>query len=127
MMYKDLTYQIIGAAMEVHSKMGVGFQEVVYQRALALALNKRGIFNQREVEVFIYYDDINIGKRRIDFLVEEKILLEIKVARELDDIHLAQVINYLEVYQLPLALLISFGGERLIYRRVYPRKEQAEE
>lgn len=117
-LHEDLTYKIIGAAMKVHSVLGSGFQEVIYQRALALEMTKRQLAFERELVMDIYYDDQQIGTRRVDFFVEAKIMVEIKAVSRLEDNHLAQAINYLEAYKKQLGLLINFGGKKLEYRRV---------
>ena len=94
--HSDITRKIIGAAMKVHSTLGNGFQEVIYQRALAIEMAKQGLSFQRELEMQIYYDGQEIGTRRVDFFVEEKIMVELKAVSKLEDVHLAQAINYLE-------------------------------
>jgi GxxExxY protein len=116
--HADLTRKIIGAAMQVHSTLGSGFQEVIYQRALAIELNKQGLAFQRELEMYIYYDGQEIGTRRVDFLVEDKVMVELKAVSTLDDAHLAQAINYLEAYHLEIGLLINFGAKSLQFRRL---------
>jgi GxxExxY protein len=116
--YSDITGKIIGASMKVHSTLGNGFQEVIYQRALAIEMAKWGLSYQRELEMQIYYDGYEIGTRRVDFLVEEKIMLELKAVTKLEDVHLAQTINYLEAYKLEVGLLINFGSKSLEYKRV---------
>jgi GxxExxY protein len=115
--YSDITHEIIGAAMKVHSTLGSGFMEVIYQRALAIELPKRGLSFQRELEMDIFYDQFKIGTRRVDFLVEEKVMVELKAVSRLEDVHLAQIINYLEAYQLEVGLLLNFGAKSLEYRR----------
>ena len=89
-----LTHKIIGCAMKVHSTMGTGFQEVIYQRCLAIEFNKQGINYIREQEIPIFYDGVKVGMRRVDFLVEDKIMVELKAIKALEDIHLAQALNY---------------------------------
>jgi len=108
--------------MKVHSTLGNGFQEVIYQRALSIEMETRGLCFGREIEMSIFYDCINIGTRRVDFFVEEKIMVEIKAISALDDLHLAQAMNYLEAYNLPIGLLINFGGRSLEYKRIYNYK-----
>ncbi len=117
-MYEELTHRIIGCAMKVHSTLGNGFQEVIYQRALAIELHKQGLSFQREMEMPIFYDDINIGTRRVDFFVEN-IMVELKALIKLEDVHLAQAMNYCEAYNLPIGLLINFGSKSLEFKRVY--------
>ena len=116
--YSELTEKIIGCAMRVHSKLGNGFQEVIYQRALALELEKANLLFVRELEMPIYYDDVDIGRRRVDFLVEEKILVELKAVSQLEKVHLAQALNYLEAFKLEIGLLINFGATRLEFKRL---------
>jgi len=116
--YSDITQKIIGAAMKVHSTLGNGFQEVIYQRALAFEMAKFGLSFLREKEMVIYYDGHEVGTRRADFLIEGKVLLELKALTVLDEVHLAQAINYLEAYGLEVGLLINFGGKSLEYRRL---------
>ena len=120
--YSDFTRKIIGAAMKVHSKLGNGFQEVIYQRALAIEMAEQGLTFQRELEMQIYYRGKEIGTRRVDFLVEDKVMVELKALTMLEDVHLAQAINYLEAYNLEIGLLINFGAKSLEYRRVINSK-----
>jgi len=116
--YQDLTHRIIGAAMEVHRYLGNGFQEVVYQRALAIELELKGVHFEREKEMPLTYKGHDIGTRRVDFFIEDKIMLEIKAVVKLEDVHLAQAINYLEAYGLEIGLLINFGNSSLQFKRV---------
>ena len=116
--YSDLTAKIIGAAMEVHKFLGNGFQEVIYQRALAVELNEKGLSFIREQEMWINYKGTNIGTRRVDFFIEDKIMLEIKAVIKLEDVHLAQAINYLEAYNLEIGLLINFGSKSMEFKRL---------
>lgn len=121
---EKLTYKIIGCAMKVHSKLGNGFQEVIYQRALAIELESAGIGFKREVEYPVYYDKIDIGSRRVDFIVGEKVVVELKALIELEDVHIAQGRNYLEAFDLDVGLLINFGGISLEHKRLFnPNKE----
>lgn len=116
--YQELTGRIIGAATEVHSHLGSGFQEVVYQRALAIELDIRKIDFVREMEMPLKYKGFDIGIRRVDFFIEEKIMLEIKAVIQLENVHLAQAINYLEAYGMEIGLLINFGSPSLQFKRV---------
>lgn len=116
--HSEITHAIIGAAMKVHSTLGNGFQEVIYQRALAIELSKNDLSFQRELEMQIYYDEQQIGTRRVDFLVEEKVMVELKARTKLEDVHIAQAINYLEAYNLEIGLLINFGAKSLEFRRL---------
>ena len=118
----ELTGKIIGCAMEVHRIIGNGFQEVIYQRALALEMNSQGLSFIREYEMEIFYKGELIGRRRVDFFVEEKIMVEIKAVIQLEDVHLAQAINYLEASGLSIGLLINFGSRSLTFKRVMKPK-----
>ncbi|MGM0588035.1 MAG: GxxExxY protein [Bacteroidota bacterium] len=120
--YSALTGDIIGAAMAIHSSLGNGFQEVIYQRALEIEFRDRKLFYSREHEMPIFYKDKHIGTRRVDFLVEDVIALEIKAVIQLEDVHLAQAINYLEAYNLEVGLLINFGSRSLDFKRVMNKK-----
>jgi GxxExxY protein len=120
--YSDLTANIIGAAMEVHSFLGNGFQELIYQRALSHEMDLQGILHNREVEMNVMYKDIQVGTRRVDFLVEEKISVEIKALTQLEPVHLVQAINYLEAYNLEIGLLINFGETKLKFHRLENKK-----
>jgi GxxExxY protein len=122
--HSEITRKIIGAAMKVHSTLGNGFQEVIYQRALDIEMAKCGLLSQRELEIPIYYDGQEIGQRRVDFFVEGKVMVEIKALTALEDVHLAQAINYLEAYGLEVGLLINFGAKSLQYRRVINSKKK---
>ena len=119
MKHEDITGKIIGCAMKVHSTLGNGFQEVIYQRAMVIEMEKQGLLFKREMEMNIYYDGINIGTRRVDFFVEDNIMVELKALIKLEDVHLAQAMNYCQAYGLPIGLLINFGGKSLEFKRVY--------
>ena len=108
--------------MKVHSTLGSGFQEVIYQRALEIELRMQHLAFGREMEMQIFYEGIEIGTRRVDFFVENKIMVELKAVTKLDDLHLAQAINYLEAYKLPVGLLINFGSKSMEFQRVYNTK-----
>ncbi|GAB4344934.1 MAG: GxxExxY protein [Flammeovirgaceae bacterium] len=120
--YSELTEKIIGCAMKVHSALGNGFQEVIYQRALAIEMTDAGICFSREHEMPVYYKQQQIGTRRVDFLVEGVISVELKAIIKLEDVHLAQAINYLEAYDLEVGLLINFGAKSLEFKRVSNKK-----
>ena len=119
MKYEALTHKIIGCAMKVHSTLGNGFQEVIYQRALAIEMQKNKLEFQKEMEMKIFYDGIDIGTRRVDFFVAEFIMVELKAVIKLEDVHLAQAMNYCQAYNMPIGLLINFGSKSLEYKRVY--------
>ncbi|HEX3047937.1 MAG TPA: GxxExxY protein [Bacillota bacterium] len=116
--YSDITGKIIGCAMEVHKKMGCGFQELIYQRCLAVEFQQQGLFYEMEKDQVIYYKEVEVGIRRVDFLVEGIVMVELKAVSRLEDVHLAQAINYLEAYKLEVGLLINFGAKSLEYKRV---------
>lgn len=116
--YADVTSQIIGSAMEVHSILKNGFQEVIYQRALSREMQIRGLKAFREYEMPIYYKEEQIGTRRVDFLVEDVISVELKATTKLEDVHLAQALNYLEAYNLEIGMLINFGAKSLEFKRL---------
>lgn len=125
MIKDELTYKIIGCAMKVHNTLGPGFQEVIYQRCLAIELEKAGLAFVREQEHVIYYDGIEVGTRRADFVVEKKVVAEIKAVIALLDVHLAQSKNYVVAYDFPLGLLINFGGKSLEYKLLFnPKYDQ---
>lgn len=123
--YEDITGQIIGRAMKVHAALGNGFQEVIYQRALELEFAFNHIPFEREKEMEIYYREINIGTRRVDFFVAGLIMVELKAITQLEDVHLAQAINYLEAYNMEIGLLINFGSKSLTFKRLYNKKYKA--
>jgi GxxExxY protein len=123
MKHEDLTHKIIGCAMEVHKRLGNGFQEVIYQRALAIELKQAQLMFEREMEMYIFYRDIEIGTRRVDFYVDYKVMVELKAVIKLEDVHLAQAMNYLEAYDLEIGLLINFGGRSLDFKRVHNNKK----
>ena len=118
--YKDITEKIIGSSFEVHKFLGNGFQEVIYQRALALEMKNAELEFHRELEMEIFYKDYEkpIGTRRADFIVENKVLVEIKAIIRLEDVHLAQILNYLKAYRFEVGLLINFGSKSLTFKRV---------
>ncbi len=117
-----LTHAIIGCAMQVHNVLGNGFQEVIYQRALAIEMRKQGLGFAREMEMTIYYDGIDIGTRRVDFFVQDKVMVELKAVEKLEPAHKAQAINYCEAYNMADGLLINFGGLSLEFNRVFNKK-----
>jgi len=139
----ELTYKINGCAMKVHSTLGNGFthwalsfigireyfvvQEVIYQRCLAIELNKVGILFEREKEHVIYYEGIEVGTRRADFIVEDTVVVELKAVINLEDVHLAQAKNYVVAYQKEIGLLINFGSKSLQFKKVYNSHTQTTE
>jgi len=119
-MHTEITEKIIGASFDVHKFFGNGFQEVIYQRALSWEFKQVGLDFQREIEQEIFYKDIPepIGTRRADFVVQGKVLVEIKAVSKLEDVHLAQALNYLKAYKLNIGLLINFGSKSLEFKRL---------
>lgn len=122
MKYEDITKRIIGCAMKVHNTLGNGFQEVIYQRALAIEMRLEGLSFEREMEMDIYYRNEKIGTRRVDFFVDGNIMVELKAVILLEDVHLAQAKNYCEAYHMETGLLINFGAKSLEFKRIYNNK-----
>ena len=118
----DITYKINGCAMKVYNTLGNGFQEVIYQRCLALELEKAGLGFERESEHIIYYEGIEVGTRRADFIVENEVVVEIKALVKLEDVHLAQAKNYVVAYDKKVGLLINFGGRSLEFKKIFNAK-----
>jgi GxxExxY protein len=122
MKHEELTRRIIGCAMRVHAALGNGFQEVIYQRAMEIEMRIEGLAFEREKEMFVYYSEYEIGTRRADFFVEEKIMVEIKAIIRLEDGHLSQALNYVEAYKMEIGLLLNFGSKSLEFKRVHNNK-----
>lgn len=122
MKYEDITKRIIGCAMKVHSFLGNGFQEVIYQRALEIEMSIEGLKFEREKEMPVIYKGYEIGTRRVDFFVEDKIMVELKALIQLEDVHIAQGKNYLEAYNMEVGLLINFGAKSLEFKRLFNRQ-----
>ena len=120
--YSEITGKVIGCAMKVHSSLGNGFQEVIYQRALEIEMTEAMLLFSREHEMPIYYKKQHIGTRRVDFLVNGVVSVELKAITTLEDVHLAQAINYLEAYDLEVGLLINFGSKSLQHKRLANKK-----
>lgn len=124
----EFTYKVIGCAMKIHSVLGNGFQEVIYQRCLAIEFEKAGLGFVREVDQTIFYEGVNVGTRRADFLIENKIVVELKAVIQLEDVHLAHTKNYLVAYDFDIGLLLNFGAKSLEYKRIYhPRLRKIDE
>jgi len=119
MKHKEITHQIIGCAMKVHTTLGNGFQESIYQRCLEIELNKTSLTFTREFTMPIMYEGVQVGTRRVDFLIENEIMVELKAVIELEDVHLNQAKNYLEVYNVESGLLINFGAKSLEFKRLF--------
>jgi GxxExxY protein len=122
MEHEELTHRIIGCAMEVHRHLGNGFQEVIYQRALSIEMAIQGLSFEREKEMSVYYKDEQVGTRRADFFVQNEVMVELKALVQLEDVHLAQAINYLEAYNMKIGLLINFGAKSLQFKRLHNNK-----
>ena len=123
-LHSELTSKVIGCAMAVHSTLGSGFQEVVYQRAMAVEMLDTGISFSREEEIPIFYKARQVGTRRVDFLVDGVVAVELKALSKLEDLHLARAINYLEAFNLDVGLLINFGGASLEVKRLHNNKRR---
>ena len=121
----DLTGKVIKCAIEVHKHLGNGFQEVIYQRALAIEFGLENIPFEREYEMPLFYKGEQIGTRRVDFFVDGKVMVELKAIIQLEDVHLAQAINYLEAYKMEVGLLINFGSKSLEFKRVMNKKSKS--
>ena len=119
MKLEDITYKVIGFSMKIHNTLGNGFQEVIYQRCLAIELQKVGLTFEREKEQPIYYEGIHVGTRRADFVVENKIIVELKAVINLENVHLAQAKNYVVAYDFSVGLLINFGATSLQYKKIF--------
>jgi len=122
MKHKELTEKIIGCAIKIHNTLGNGFQEVIYQRALEIEFRKSGLGYAREMEMTIFYEGEDIGTRRVDFFVENIIMVELKAIITLEDVHLAQAMNYVEAYRMEIGLLINFSSKSLQFKRVHNNK-----
>ena len=118
----ETTYKINGCAMKVHNYLGNGFQEVIYQRCLAIELEKAQLVFGREIEQPIFYEGIEVGSRRADFIVENKVIVELKALINLEDVHLAQAKNYVVAYDFPIGLLINFGAKSLQFKKIFNTK-----
>ncbi len=119
---EELTYAVIGCSMKVHNTLGNGFQEVIYQRCLAIELQQAGLVFGREVEQTIYYHDREVGTRRADFIVDNRLVVELKAVINLEDVHLAQAKNYVVAYNLAKGLLINFGSTSLQYKLIFNKR-----
>jgi GxxExxY protein len=120
--YSEITEKVIGAAMQVHCGLGNGFREVIYQRALAFEMKENGLIFEKELNIPIYYKGEKMGVGRVDFLIEKKIMVEIKAFINLENGHLVQAKNYLEAYNLEVGLLINFGAPSLQFKRIVNNK-----
>src|SRR6185369_2823816 len=125
MLYSEITGEIIGASMEVHRSMGRGFQEYIYQRALEKELKEKKLSVKTEFELPVYYKNEQIGLRKADFLVNDLVFVEIKAVTNLEDVHLAQALNYLEASGKEVGLLINFGAASLQFKRLQLREKKS--
>ncbi len=116
-LYKDLSYKIIGLAMEVHSKLGYGFLEKVYENSMMLLFRREGIEAKPQAPIKVYFDGEVVGEFFADILVEDKVILELKVLDKSIDVHIAQTLNYLKAAGLGLAIILNFGKKKLEYER----------
>jgi GxxExxY protein len=123
----DITYKINGCAMKVHNTLGNGFQEVIYQRCLAIELDRAKLKFGREVSQNIYYEGIHVGNRRDDFIVEDCVIVELKAVIRLEDVHLAQAKNYVVAYDFPIGLLINFGAKSLEFKKVFHSRKNTKD
>lgn len=121
-----MTYSVIGCAMKVHKTLGNGFQEVIYQRCLAIELKRAGLNFEREVEQTIFYEGVNVGTRRADFVIENEVVVELKTLVNLENVHLAQAKNYVVAYNFEKGLLINFGSLSLQYKLIFNSKTNSE-
>jgi GxxExxY protein len=115
--YSDITQQIIGCAMKVHRHFGLGFPEAIYKRSLLIELEKSGLAFQAEIDKDIYYNGHFIGKRRLDIIVAEKVLVELKAVSETDKSNYNQLLNYLNIFKMEVGLLLNFGKDSLEFKR----------
>ena len=121
--FSAITQRIIGCAMKVHRTLGNGFQEVIYQRAMAIEMTRQGLPFVREMEMLLFYENHKIGTRRVDFFVDGKIMVELKAITALENKHLVQALNYLEAYRMEIGLLINFGNTKLEFKRLTLQKK----
>lgn len=118
----EITYKINGCAMKVHNTLGNGFQEVIYQRCLAIELDRAKLLFGREIPQEVFYEGIKVGTRRADFIVERKVIVELKAVINLEDVHLAQAKNYVVAYNFPIGLLINFGATSLQFKKIFNQR-----
>ena len=118
LLHQELTGQLIGGAIEVHSKLGPGFLESVYAESLCVELNLRGIPFQREPSTEVLYKDVRVGIFRPDFLIDGKVIIELKAVSRIREVHIAQVLNYLNATRLRLGFLFNFGEDRFRFKRL---------
>src|SRR6476469_9755533 len=117
MKHQEITETILGSAMKVHSHFGRGFAEIIYQRSLKIELEEKGFKCGLEVGKNIYYKGVLVGKRRLDLIVNDKVLVELKAISELDWLEYNNVVNYLKVFNIEVGLLLNFGSKSLQFKR----------
>ena len=117
-LYKDLSYKIVGLAMQVHNKLGFGFSEKVYENSTMILFRREGIQAKQQTPITVYFEGEVVGDYYADILVEDKIILELESAEEIADAHRSQVLNYLKATGLQLAIILNFGKEGLEYERL---------
>jgi GxxExxY protein len=117
-LYKDLSYQIIGLAMEVHRKLGYGFLEKVYENSLMILLKREGIRSEQQYPIKVYFEGKVVGNYVADILIEDKIIIELKCVEKINNIHKAQALNYLKATQMRLAIILNFAKDKLQYERL---------
>ncbi|MFD0767258.1 GxxExxY protein [Mucilaginibacter lutimaris] len=122
LLHEDLTRKIIGCAMKVHTALGAGFYEAIYQRSLEIEMNFQGLGFEREKDMPIFYRDVKVGSRRVDFFVGDLVMVELKAIAQIEDSHINQALNYLEAYNKQIGLLINFGGKSLTFKRLLNKK-----
>lgn len=115
--HSALTQMIIGVAMKVHRAIGPGFQEVIYHRCMVIELKRQGLNCENEVRKDIFYEGLHVGSRRLDILVENNVILELKAVTIVDPLYYVQIINYLKIFKIDVGLLLNFGNSSLEYRR----------
>lgn len=116
--YSEITEKIIGCSLNIHKQLGNGFPEIIYHRCLEIEFNKAGLKYKTEFDIPVFYDNIEVGKRRADFIVDDVVLVEIKALQGLDDYCISQVLNYLKAFKLEVGLLINFGEKSLKFKRL---------
>jgi GxxExxY protein len=122
LIHDEITRRIIGCAMRAHTALGTGFRESVYQRSLAIEMSYEGLAFEQEKDMPIYYRDVKVGSRRVDFFVGDLIMVEVKAVVLLEDVHIAQALNYLEAYNTQIGLLMNFGSKSLTFKRLLNKK-----
>jgi GxxExxY protein len=116
--FEELSGRILGAAVEVHKALGPGFLESIYQKAMEVALDHRGIAFQRQKEVHVFFEEVDVGVQRLDLVVEEHVILELKAVKALEDIPYAQLRSYLKATGLRIGLLLNFNAPTLVIKRI---------